>query len=219
MQSKEALIQRLRECELKYSTVANELAAGKYMTDAHAGVKMWLSGVGGLVGALRWTLGSSTFLASFEPIDPDYINRMLGKNLPWWDEKEDALPTGKRLHFEMEEIPPQRMRAQGDIRQMLHRAVEVHKRVYRINMFHTGLWHPTFQGRVHRWLVFVENVIRVLDWVLNNRDANATFYMINKTSMEEMAKAKQQVRHYDALTIAGLRHKLEAPDHRPEDFE
>lgn len=217
MKSRDAMNQKLRDVMTQYTSVAIAYSEKRYGKDTHASVKMWLSGVAGLISGLRWAMGTATFYNAFEPLDPQYINRMLGKRMPWWDE-EDALPGGELLHFEEEVAHPGRVRPEGDLRDLLRRANDVHRLLYRINMFHTGAWHPTFQGRIHRWLVFVENVVRLLDWAVNNRDDSHTFYMVNQTSMEEVDKAEGQVRAYGIGALTALRHAIPEPDHKLDDF-
>ncbi len=218
LRNKETLRQKLREVTEHYTFVNQAFAEGRYGTDTHASVKMWLSGTAGLISVLRWTQGAATFYDAFEPLDPQYINRMLGRKMPWWDPEEDALPGGESLHFEDEITGPRRIRPEGDAKDLLQRANDVHRKIYRINMFHPGKWHPTYQGRIHRWLVFVENTIRCLDWVVNNRDEATTFYMVNQNSMDEVDKAEGQVRAYGIGALAALKNAIPEPDHHLKDF-
>lgn len=218
MRTKQEMERQLERCLIQYHRVETDLKMGKFLEDTHTAVRFWLSGVSGLISALRWTLGKDTFAKSFEPFDPNYVNRMLGAKMPFWQE-EWALPGGQLLHFENEIVAPKRVRPESDVHLIFKRCAEVHGKIHFLNKIHPGKWHPMYQGRVIRWLVFGENVVRAFDWIIGNASEASTFYMINPDSMREVGKAQLEVRPYSMQAMAALKKTIDGFDHKPEDFE
>jgi hypothetical protein len=164
----------------------NPREKSKFPAEFHFSVDMWLAGVEGLQRGLEFALGRSIFAEAFYCLTFEYLTRM---RLNWWQDDWAYLPYGKPLNFEHELQPPFEVRRAAHIDPVLHRAVAVQNRVSMIDRTHPGKWSPMFQERVRKWLVHVENIIRCLDWIMENRPEGKAFYLIDDRSRGELDQA------------------------------
>jgi hypothetical protein len=88
---------------------------------------------------------------------------------------------------------------------------------------HPGKWSIMFHGRVKKWLVNVENIVRVTEWVLEKRSLDDAFYLVTDQSLAQLDKARSGgVVPYSSGALRQV-HKLigmdiGAQDHKLEDF-
>jgi hypothetical protein len=193
----------------------------QFPSEFHPGVDLWLAGVEGLQRTLEWTLGRVVFYEAFYLLTFEYLARM---RLDGWVGEWAWLPHDSPLPFEHQEVPHYQLRSSSDLGMVLERAVAVQNRVMTVELMHPGKWHPMFHGRVKKWLVNVENIIRVTEWVLEKRSTENALYLVEGKSLEQLDSARRGgVVPYSSGALRQIHTMLGMDigneDHKPEDFQ
>lgn len=227
MKSREDLMREFRRCEGRFNEIyfqhgrTNPREHSLFPQEFHPGVDLWLSGMEGLQRTLEWGLGRAIFCEAFYTLT---FETLLSLRLDGWNEDWAYLPWNKPLTFEYAKVPTHALCQAADMGIILTRAVAVQNRVLIIEKIHPGKWHPMFHGRVKKWLVNVENIVRAAEWILGKRSDADTFYLLDETSMGQLDKARHggvvpyssgAIRRIDQL----VGFDLGAQDHKPEDFQ
>lgn len=194
----------------------------KFPKGFHTSVDLWLAGVEGLLRTLEWSLGRAIFYESFYLLTEEYLRKL---RLPGWADYWAFLPHGDPLPFQFQKLADYQLLTDESIRQLAARAVAVQNRVLTIEKMHPGKWSPMYHGRVKKWLVNVENIIRASDWILEKRSLDETFYLLSSDTLDQLDRARRT----GLLTvgmIGGGQAQVDrlvgmpigAEDHKPEDF-
>lgn len=227
MRSREEIQQEFRRCAHLFDKIyflhgkTDPRKGSKFPSEFHPGVDLWLAGVEGLQRTLEWALGRVIYYEACYLLTSEYLSKM---RLNFWVEEWALLPYGIPLPFEFQKTPHHQLHSSDDIGLILERAVAVQNRVLSIEKMHPGKWSLMFHGRVKKWLVNVENIIRAAEWMLDKRSMDDAFYLISDKSLGQLDSARSggivpyssgAIRQVN--TLVGM--DIGAQDHKPEDFQ
>ena len=227
MKSREEITRHFRRCEEHFDRIyflhgkTNPRENSQFPSEFHTSIDLWLAGVEGLQRTLEWGLGRLIFYEAFYLMTHEYLKKM---RLNFWNEDWAYLPFGEPLPFEHAKVPTHHVVTAEQIQMVLTRAVAVQNRVMSIEKVHPGMWSPMFHGRVKKWLVNTENIIRVTEWMLGKRSIEDAFYLVENQALHNIDQARKGgvlPIHSGGIaqvnSLVGM--DIGPEDHKPEDFQ
>lgn len=189
---------------------------GKFDRQLRDSIELWIASASATVRASSWITCETSFGDSLTPLMPHEIDRL---HLNWWDAAYSR-PLGElpqsilQDHIELGNI-----RKVEDVRFLYRHCVQIHTKMWNINKFHPGKWHPTFQQRAMNQIMFFDAVVRYLGWVLGENDQEHALYAYNVTVLDRLHKALDNASVFDMnILISSHNEQFNVRDHHRNEF-